>query len=128
MSDWAADLEFAWAIGLYEGEGSCSCTPHRNGKGRLNLRPRMGLWMTDEDTVRRFAAAVGVGNVYGPRTRTDRSSLPQWGWSVQRMYDVEALLLRMLPHLGERRKAQAQRVLDGIAEIRAGRGRIQVAA
>src|SRR5438552_19149656 len=47
----------AWAAGHYEGEGTATrCT------GRLRLSVRM----TNEETVRRFAAAVNCGTVYDP--------------------------------------------------------------
>jgi hypothetical protein len=48
-----ADLEIAWAAGLYEGEGCC--TMGSNGY------PRMLLGMCDKEPVERFGAALGFG-------------------------------------------------------------------
>ena len=49
--------EQAWAAGLFDGEGSVTVC---GGRRRLQLK------MVDESSVRRFAAAVGRGFVYGP--------------------------------------------------------------
>lgn len=67
--------EIAWAAGLFEGEGSCSC---RLKSGRHYLR--LSLTMTDEESVRRFHAAVGYrGNVTGPYHRGE-NRLSLWTW------------------------------------------------
>jgi len=51
------DAETAWAAGLFEGEGSVFV---REGRLRLSVK------MVEGESVRRFAAAVGGGKVYGP--------------------------------------------------------------
>lgn len=51
------DCEAAWAAGLYDGEGSISLA---HGWMKLQLK------MVERAPVDRFAAAVGVGRVYGP--------------------------------------------------------------
>lgn len=78
MSRDIATLEFAWAAGLFEGEGAAFL---RRG------RPCLQLKMIQESSVRRFCEAVGVGKVYGPyRNRSgekdgyERSDF--WVWVV----------------------------------------------
>ena len=47
--------DFAWAAGLFEGEGN------------LNRKPlSMSLGSTDEDVIRRFHSIIISGEVYGP--------------------------------------------------------------
>jgi hypothetical protein len=59
-------VEIAWAAGLFDGEGTATIC---GGQRRLAVK------MADEESVRRFHAAIGVGKVYGPyehRTATLR--------------------------------------------------------
>jgi hypothetical protein len=67
----------AWAAGLYEGEGTAT-----RCKGRLHL----SIKMTNEETVRRFAAVVSCGTVYGPyksRSRDGYVRKPAWVWLAE---------------------------------------------
>lgn len=87
--------DLAWLAGLYEGEGCVLANP---------LRIRIS--MTDEDTLRAFVARSGVGAVTGPRPATGLGKKPVWDYVVtgRKAY---ALLVAMLPWLGERRTAGA---------------------
>jgi hypothetical protein len=108
---------FDWAIGLFEGEGSCSIkrTPY---KDRVYCSPQLALGMTDEDVVRQFHAVVRVGHVGGPyqekkRTPTGATCKPYWTWHCNKTRDVLKLARRMLPKLGQRRAAKV-RVVCGL--------------
>lgn len=56
--------EFAWAVGLFEGEGCIDTvsSPH----GRRRVYPRARLTTTDFDVVQRFARLGFGGRVGGP--------------------------------------------------------------
>jgi hypothetical protein len=107
------NAKFMWAVGLFEGEGSMS-----NYAGRRRAL-RLQLHITDEDVLRRFAEAVDVGSISGPYLHAGNRK-PYWCWHVG--YEgAETLLERMLPHLGERRTAQA---VTKLAIAKAGHSRL----
>lgn len=93
----------AWAAGLFEGEGSFVVSP----KGH----PRLQFKMTDQDVVLRFQAVVGVGNVNGPYQAASGNRQPYWEWRCSGE-EAQALARLLLPYLGIRRTAQANRVLQ----------------
>lgn len=101
-----AEIDFAWACGLFEGEGY---VVHRsNGKGSTNRG--LGLAMADRDVVARFAAVVG-GELKGPRPRQAHNWKPIWWWQLTDWTRVRPLAERMLPLLGERRAAAVEALL-----------------
>lgn len=111
-----SEAEIAWAAGLYEGEGSAFL-------GGVQCQPRLQLEMVDEDIVRRFALALGSGNVRSYSSRGRNRSSATWQWSVQRGEDVLAVVALLLPHLGSRRTRQLQPVWERAQEIVASRDR-----
>jgi hypothetical protein len=102
-------MEEAWAAGLFEGEG---CISNVNVTG-VNLL----LGMTDEDVVRRFHAAVGVGVVGGPyRNREEPKYKSTFRWVTYNKKDTKKVLELFLPFFGERRKQRALEALERIAQ------------
>lgn len=100
------ELAVAWAAGLFEGEGSVILyRPH----GRAP-HPRIQLSSTDEDVIRRFAAVVGRGRVYGPYQKKD-SRLPRFDWTTGSWLNCAEIAGRLWPYLGERRRAKMREVL-----------------
>ena len=96
------DLDFAWAIGLFEGEGTLSCSlPQRRAR----------MVMADPEILIRFMDTVGVGDVRGPYNYKN-SRLPVYVWQIQRWSELEPFIQRAWPLLGARRRAQAQKILD----------------
>ena len=95
--------EAAWLAGIFEGEGCFS----RAGSSGQNAR----LTMTDEDTVRRFAAMLGA-RVRGPFLHKGREK-PMWSVSFGSFEQAQALLAYMWWGLGARRRARAVEVLYG---------------
>lgn len=109
--------EFAWACGLFEGEGSivsCVRGPRPARRGQV-----VHLYSTDRDVVERFAAAVGVGKVMGPYVRPTPTGgavrKPVWWWGVRDLVELLPLLDRMEPLLGERRREQARALRESVA-------------
>ena len=98
-----------WAAGLFEGEG-CFTTSIRNDPRYRNGHRvvKASLVMTDEDPVRRFHRAVGLGGVYEYQTQRGR---PCWCWATQSREGVQAVVAMLWDGLGIRRRARAKEVL-----------------
>lgn len=99
--------EFAWAAGLFEGEGSIYAPNDHGVRGRIIA---LQLQMKDEDVVRRFHSIVKVGsvNAWQPKDR----DYPMWKWKACARYDVESFLEVVWPWLGARRRAKAIQLLE----------------
>lgn len=93
--------QIAWAAGIFEGGGSILSV---NG-GRQR---RLALRMTDEDVVRRWAAAVNA-NVLGPYSNDrDDGSVRKQVWVCHlNGRRADRMLARFWPWLGERRRGRA---------------------
>lgn len=96
--------EWAWAAGLYEGEGTV--TKSKNGTTYT-----ISMGMTDEDVVRRFHQVIGCGKVYGPYQPKRQGSKPFWRWSVSDKKGTLRFAERVLGWLGQRRQTQLNPVL-----------------
>lgn len=109
------DLELAWAAGYFEGEG---CFSLQKRKERPSGRPQAGATVrnTDEDTLRRFHAAVGVGSVaaYPPQVKGNK---PFWQWCVKGYPTTRSVIILLYPWLGERRRARAEELLLNCARL-----------
>lgn len=105
--------ELAWAAGLFEGEGSFSLTKENYPK------PRAALTMSDEDSVRRFHRAVGVGSVGNPRLPAGGTK-EVWTWYASKFEEFQAVVLFLWFGLGQRRRARAVAVLQGVRYVNAG--------
>ena len=105
-------VEISWAAGLFDGEGTATIC---GGRRRLAVK------MADEESVRRFHSAIGVGKVYGPyehRTATLRDGCPRrpsfmWLATVE---DADAAARLLLPWIGSEKAAAIDRVC-GTSEI-----------
>ena len=110
--------EFAWAAGLFEGEGSLSRNPQEGRRGRAKWVLAVG--MTDQDVVERFHAAVGgLGAVRGPYVSRKDGVLhkPTWQWSCAKRAHVYALAAALYPNLGERRQAKFREALAELPPV-----------
>lgn len=97
--------EFAWAVGIFEGEGSFI----RGGsKPWYSLQIKLG--MTDEDVLRKACAILGL-KVTGPEIQPNRK--PLWR-ATKGGPEARATIHRMLPYLGARRRARAIELLSTI--------------
>lgn len=99
--------ELAWAAGLFEGEGCFYIS-------RRPSYPSAALEMTDEDAVKRFASAVGVGLTHLHANRGfGMSPKPLWRWQTNGFEKVQAIVGLLWFGLGERRRTRAKEVLAG---------------
>ena len=98
-SEYSPTLEdWAWASGLFEGEGSSHVDRAQPNKRTLSVA------ITDKDVLDRFAMVMGVGNVCGPYQH--KQWKPVWRWNISRLDEVERICREMEPWLGERRRAK----------------------
>lgn len=111
--------ELAWAAGLFDGEGTITTTDY-SYKGREVLSAALRLTMTDEDAVRRFHQAVGLGKVeyIYPASFRAAGYKPQWRWRIQDFEGVQAVVAMLWYGLNRRRKGRAKDVLSRVAESR----------
>lgn len=91
--------ELAWAIGLFEGEGSI--TLRRNGTVTLSLA------MTDLDIVERFLAAIGTGRLSSQPAGRNGRRKRLWRVDVDEIGEVVRILDLFYPRLGRRRQERA---------------------
>ena len=98
--------ELAWAAGFFDGEGYIAA---RNGKGvkAYRLLMRMNITQKDRRVLDRFAAAVGLGRVYGPY-RGDRHMLQ---FSCEGFERVQAIVGMIWAWLSPVKREQARRAL-----------------
>ena len=108
--------ELAWASGLFEGEGSMGYYPTSGSRGQLQMQ----MSMTDEDPIRRFAQAVGVGRVSGPY-RNKPKDKQLWRWAAWRHEEIQAAVAMLWGGLGRRRKEQAKKSLSAHCSARTSR-------
>jgi hypothetical protein len=93
------DANFAWAAGLFEGEGCFSWS-----QGRVVLK----VVSTDREVLERFHAVVGCGGVYPIKSPSKKQPhwKPAWLWTACGLEDVKAVMVEFEPWLGERRTAR----------------------
>jgi len=99
------NAEFAWAAGLFEGEGCLHVNRRPSGKYQV----QMVLAMTDRDIVERFAEIMGCGSVQQTPPRAEGQK-PLYRWSTYTAADIDALISLLLPWFGERRRTKALEV------------------
>jgi hypothetical protein len=94
--------EAAWVAGIFEGEGSFSS----------KTRPRMVVSMTDFDITQRLRNVTGVGLLYQSKPNAKAHYKPVQIWAVQRARHVKGLIEVLYPWLGERRRCNADQILE----------------
>lgn len=95
-----------WAAGLFEGEGTIAI----DIREEKYFYTRVAISMTDEEEIREFARIVGVGNV---TTHASKEGYKQmWYWQVSRVSELKVFIEKIVPWLGERRRAKLFACLD----------------
>lgn len=100
-------LDWAWAAGIFEGEGHVSHLqlPSLNG----NWTRRLEVKMTDEDVIRKFGRVVQVGHIQPEYRQPPRKPVTRWQASA--WLEVTYVLDHFEPYLCERRMSK-------VAELR----------
>jgi hypothetical protein len=99
------DAEYAWAAGLFEGEGTFGFNKQRD-------YPNFRLITTDEDVIDKFYGIVQAGHVYRNRKTTGFGKKQQYVWVAGSIADIRHVARILLPWLGKRRRARLLEVLD----------------
>lgn len=99
----------AWAAGLFEGEG---CISVQRPRGHQYIQ--LSLVMNDEDRVRLFAEAIGVGQIY--HVKPQKSKVPvkrhdSWNWHTGKFEVAQAVIAMLWEWLGPRRRNRAVELL-----------------
>jgi hypothetical protein len=105
--DKASDTDWAWAAGLFEGEGNIHKFQNKGGMG-LHLRLRVSS--TDRDVLDHLVSIAG-GGYTGPYHMDNPRHKPIWLWSLNRQNDVLKVMSHFYPYLGERRRARWDEVI-----------------
>ena len=93
---------FAWAIGIFEGEGCLSYCQSSDSW-------EMCVEMTDMDVLWSFYEAIGcVGNLNALRKGPSRAEnhKPSGRWRTQKRDLIRDLIIRFYPYMHERRRAK----------------------
>lgn len=101
--------EYAWAAGLFEGEGCILITKQkaRIRKDGTSCKPEgykyptLAMSLTDEDVIRKFCIIVDGGTIGGPYIKKENNK-PIWEWKV-RNEAAKKVAEKLLPFLGNRR-------------------------
>lgn len=104
--------ESAWMAGLFEGEGYI--TVRKDTKAPRIL---LGMSMTDEDVIRKFAALAEVGTVRGPYKQRGLGTKPTYRWTITTANGSEMVLNRIWLGLCSRRRAKA---IEAMTMVRGG--------
>ena len=106
------DFGFAWAAGLFEGEGTICAVKAGN-----TMALRIAIGMVDKDIIDRFHSIVGVGVVNGPYAGRKQNHKPIWYWRLGRRSEQIEFVSRIWPYLGERRRQQVIETYEKITPI-----------
>lgn len=98
-------MSWAWAAGLFEGEGSITLRHYKHSTMR-----RLTLSMTDFDVVKKFAEEVGCGQLHERKPQREFWS-PSLSWTCTDWKEVRRILKKFLPYLGERKTKEAEELL-----------------
>lgn len=112
------EIETAWVAGLLEGEGSFILTvsrpPRKDGQpSRRVINVVCGS--TDKDIIEKLYRLTGVGRIYEDKVRTDgvvQGRKRMYRWQVSRREDLLLLLKAIRPHMGERRGAKIDELIE----------------
>lgn len=104
----------AWAAGFFDGEGAFTCTVNggtqrsvKDYPGTPRFQAQIGQSYSPE-TLWRFRAAVGVGNVTGPYGSTlERMGRYRWQYAVTKFEDAQQVVCSLWPWLSTPKRQQA---------------------
>jgi len=107
------DHWWAWAAGLFDGEGCSSLLHHRSHAGYMTgeLSVTQSSLVGSPEVLRRFGLVVGAGHISGPYPQRN-ATMDVYRWKAAALSDVERVIAELWPWLGEVKRAQAQHVLD----------------
>lgn len=118
--------ELAWAAGLFDGEGHTAFRKRARNVSRDGRRVYsthiLDIRQIDRRVLERFAAAVGLGRVYGPYY--PKNGRPVWAYAVARFEQVQAvsaLLWKWLSPVKRQQVSTMLRVSKSTPRLKSGR-------
>ncbi len=103
--------ELTWAAGLFEGEGYICIAGKKGFGGYKNNSWRIGIEMTDEDIVQRFATVFDLPVKFKPRSHKNPKWKDLYVAQVSRQAKVKEIVDVLLPFMGERRRSKMEEFL-----------------
>lgn len=106
----------AWAAGFFDGEGSVYLAKHRTHSGyvRLEAAITQSHGGGPPPVLTDFQSILGVGRVRGPYP-APAGHLPVYRWKAHRRPQIEDLIERLWPWLGNVKRDQAKRAITLVA-------------
>lgn len=95
--------DLAWFAGLFEGEGTL--------ERRVRSGVKMSIHMTDEDVIRHVHELIGGSVYFGSRSKKNPNHQDIWIWQISSWPTILPLIAAMLPYMGQRRRANMDRIL-----------------
>lgn len=109
------DTETAWVAGLAEGE---SWFGLYKGNSPDGLKACVETKMTDHDVILRLLEYSGVGVVNGPYQNNGAEHHQEyWKHSVNKIVDLQILIARILPMMGERRAEKCKKIQERFLKL-----------
>lgn len=110
-TEFARQLELAWAAGFFDGEGS---TYLNIRKDRKVSHVKMGVAQVEPEPLRKFFGIVGRGGISGPYTEKEssRNAKPIYKWNCSG-FPAKEVLAMLWPYLSEVKKQQATVAIAG---------------
>jgi hypothetical protein len=106
---------WAWAAGVFEGEGSAVCRP-MSRKRPGQWQRRLQVAMSDRDVLERFRDVVGAGQVRSTKTpeftHLGARRRPMFIWTCSKWPEIERIARTLLPWLGAKRTGQVGVLLE----------------
>lgn len=99
--------QLAWAAGFFDGEGCVRYSTRQSKLGRQQIKRAIVVSITqnsdgnNQESLNRFCAAVGVGKVCGPYSRSKGHTYQYEVWNVD---DVRTIFKLLEPWLGTIKK------------------------
>jgi hypothetical protein len=106
----------AWCAGLFDGEGSTCLVKHGSHYGYFVLEANItqSSRRGRPEVLARFKRVINAGDIYGPYP-SDVGHAPVYRWRAYPRDDIERLIARMRPYLGEVKRSQASVALGVVS-------------
>ena len=109
-----SEVDLAWAAGLFEGEGYIGIQSRAGEKKYKSNYWYIGIGMTDEDVIKRFADLFDLN--YTTRVRANEKSSKNYFKDLyvvrtSKRAKVKEIVDALLPFMGERRRLKMEEFL-----------------
>ena len=105
--------DIAWAAGIIEGEGSIVFNKIRNRPN--SYRVMVCAVMSDQDVIVKLHRILGCGSLTNVKP-SKIGTKPMYSWAVQNQKGCFDTLIKIMPHLGERRLTKAKEMFKFLEE------------